>query len=216
MVTTPAVRVALLDAQTLVLEALAERLGRMDSGVRVVSTATSWLELTASDAFAADVVVLDLHLDDGIPISAKVRALDAAGCVAVVMGRHADSGSLSTAMAAGALAFVPKTEHVDELLAAIHAAAAHERHLPASMAGLLDGFRPAPDAGLGRQEQRALTLYASGRSIKEVATAMETTEETVKSYIKRARRKFREVGLDLGSRVLVRRHAIREGWIAPE
>ena len=59
-------------------------------------------------------------------------------------------------------------------------------------------------------------LYAGGRSIKEVALAMSTTEETVKSYIKRARRKYRQVGIDVGTRVLLRRHGIREGWIAPE
>jgi hypothetical protein len=45
---------------------------------------------------------------------------------------------------------------------------------------------------------------------------METTEETVKSYIKRARRKFREVGVDVGTRILLRRYGIREGWLTPE
>jgi DNA-binding CsgD family transcriptional regulator len=81
---------------------------------------------------------------------------------------------------------------------------------------VLAGFRATPDAGLGRQEQRALVLYAGGRTIKEVAVEMSTTEETVKSYIKRGRRKYRHVGVDVGTRVLLRRHGIREGWIAPE
>jgi hypothetical protein len=45
---------------------------------------------------------------------------------------------------------------------------------------------------------------------------MSTTEETVKSYIKRGRRKYRRVGVDLGTKLLLRRHAIREGWITPE
>jgi two-component system, NarL family, uhpT operon response regulator UhpA len=38
----------------------------------------------------------------------------------------------------------------------------------------------------------------------------------VKSYIKRGRRKYRRVGVDLGTKLLLRRHAIREGWIPPE
>jgi len=59
-------------------------------------------------------------------------------------------------------------------------------------------------------------LYATGRSIREVAEKMGTTEETIKSYIKRARRKYRDIGLDLGTRLLLRRHAAREGWIPPE
>jgi DNA-binding NarL/FixJ family response regulator len=72
------------------------------------------------------------------------------------------------------------------------------------------------DPGLGRQEMRALVLYSAGRSIRQVAEDMETTQETVKSYIKRARRKYLAVGIDLGSKLLLRRHAVRQGWITPE
>ncbi len=210
------VRVALLDESTLLLDSLTERLGRRGSGLTVTATATDWAGLVDGNGFAADVAVLSLHLDDGIPIGTKVRALRSAGCASVVISRRADSGSATSTIAAGALAFVPMTEGAEELVTAILSAARGEQHLPASVGELLADYRAVPDAGLGRQEQRALTLYAGGRSIKEVAVAMDTTEETVKSYIKRARRKFREVGVDLGTRVLVRRHAIREGWIAPE
>jgi hypothetical protein len=45
---------------------------------------------------------------------------------------------------------------------------------------------------------------------------MATTEETVKSYIKRARRKYRDVGVELGTRALLRNHGIREGWLDPD
>jgi two-component system uhpT operon response regulator UhpA len=112
--------------------------------------------------------------------------------------------------------FVPKTESAAELATAIYAAAGSTQHLSAPLAAAIAGFAATPDPGLGRQEQRALVLYASGRSIKEVAAEMGTTEETVKSYIKRARRKFREVGVDVGTRILLRRYGIQEGWLAPE
>jgi hypothetical protein len=45
---------------------------------------------------------------------------------------------------------------------------------------------------------------------------MGTTDETVKSYIKRGRRKYRQVGVDIGTRSLLRQHAVREGWLSPE
>lgn len=35
----------------------------------------------------------------------------------------------------------------------------------------------------------------------------------MKSYVKRGRRKFRAAGIDIGSRSLLRRHALREGWL---
>jgi len=213
---TPTIRIAIVDDHRLVLDGLEARLAHRSSGVSVVATATSWAALLDNPGYPFDVVVLDLYLEDNIPIGTKLRVLQSAGSAAVVMSRHADSASISTALNAGAMAFVPKTESADELIAAIRAAADRVPHLPQYVTTVLAGFRATPDAGLGRQEQRALVLYSGGRSIKEVGIAMATTEETVKSYIKRARRKYRMVGVDVGTRVLLRRHAIREGWIAPE
>ena len=76
--------------------------------------------------------------------------------------------------------------------------------------------RSGPDAGLGRQEERALVLYSEGRSLREVADVMDTTEETVKSYIKRARRKYRDLGIDIGTRHQLRHYARAQGWTVPD
>ena len=210
------IRVAIVDDHQLVLDGLVARLTHKATGLTIAAAESTWAGLVGNPGFPFDVVVLDMHLEDSIPIGTKVRALEAAGTRSVVMSRHADSGSINAAFQAGALAFVPKTESADELITAIKSAAKRVHHLPAEAATVLAGFRAAPDAGLGRQEQRALMLYAAGRTIKEVAVMMATTDETVKSYIKRARRKYRQVGIDVGTRILLRRHGIREGWIAPE
>ena len=210
------IRVAIVDDHQLVLDGLVARLAHKASGLAVIAAESTWAGLVGNPGYPFDVVVLDMHLEDNIPIGTKLRALEAAGTRAVVMSRHADSGSINAALQAGALAFVPKTESAEELITAIKSAARRVHHLPAQAATVLAGFRAAPDAGLGRQEQRALMLYAAGRTIKEVAAMMATTDETVKSYIKRARRKYRQVGIDVGTRILLRRHGIREGWIAPE
>jgi two-component system, NarL family, uhpT operon response regulator UhpA len=117
---------------------------------------------------------------------------------------------------AGAAAFVGKNDSADELVATIHAVAAGRTRMNATVERALAEYAKREDPALGRQEMRALMLYAGGRSIREVADDMRTTEETVKSYIKRGRRKYRRVGVDLGTKLLLRRHAIREGWIPPE
>ena len=210
------IRVAIVDDHRLVLEGLAARLHDPEGGLSIVATETSWAGLIAHPEFPVDVVVLDLHLEDGIPVGTKLRALGTIGTATVVMSRHADSASVTAAMRAGALGFVPKTESAGELLSAIRSAARSTQHLPEPLAAAIAGYSASPDPGLGRQEQRALILYASGRSIKEVAAEMATTEETVKSYIKRGRRKYREVGVDVGTRILLRRHGVREGWLTPE
>ena len=210
------IRVALVDDHQLVLDGLSSRLAHKPFGISVVAAESRWTDLMTHPEFPVDVVVLDLHLDDNIPIGTKLRALHSAGIPAVIMSRHSDGATVNAAMQAGALGFVPKTDSAEDLVTAIHSAAASTRHLSAHLASTLADFSSPPDAKLGRQEQNALVLYATGRSIREVAEKMGTTEETVKSYIKRARRKYRDIGLDLGTRELLRRHAAREGWLAPE
>jgi len=210
------IRVAIVDDHRLVLEGLQARLNQRSLGLSVVIAESSWNALLTHPDFPVDVVVIDLHLEDTIPIATKVRALLTAGVATVVMSRHSDSTSVAAAIRAGAMGFVPKTDSSNELIAAIRAAASSKRHVPGPHMDAAEGLTATPDPRLGKQELRALVLYAGGRSIREVAAEMGTTEETVKSYIKRGRSKYRHVGIDVGTRLLLRQHAIREGWVAPE
>lgn len=209
-------RIGVVDDHRLVLDGITAHLSAFQSDIRVVIAEPTWAGLISHREFPVDVVVLDLNLNDGIPVGTKIQELVATGTNTVVMSRHSDASSIHGALAAGALAFVPKSEGADELVAAIRAVAAGTRHLGSTASATLAGVRPSPDPGLGRQEQRAMVLYASGRSIKEVADEMTTTEETVKSYIKRARRKYRLIGIDVGTKILLRRRGIHEGWLTPE
>lgn len=210
------IRVAIVDDHRLVLDGLTARLHDPAAGIEIVVAETTWAGLISNSAFPVDVVVLDLHLEDGIPVGTKLRALGTIGTAAVVISRHADAASVTAAMRAGAMGFVPKTDSASELLTAIRAAADSTQHLSAPIAEAVGEYTVGPEPSLGRQEHKALVLYATGRSVREVAQEMDTTEETVKSYIKRARRKYREVGIDIGTRILLRRHGLREGWLTTE
>lgn len=210
------IRVAVVDDHRIVLDGVTAHIRFRHPDIEVAITETTWVGLLAHPLFPVDVVVLDLGLGDDLPVETKLRILATVGVKTVVMSRHADAFSVQSAMRAGALAFVPKSDDAGELVRAIRAAAAGHRYRGHSVAlteiDAVSGSTP----GLGRQELRAIMLYSTGRSVKEVAAEMETTDETVKSYLKRARRKYRAVGIDLGTRVLLRRHAAREGWIGPE
>lgn len=212
----PVVRVAVVDDHRLVLDGIIAHLRFRHPDLTVVAAESTWLGLLRHPEYPVDVAVLDLGLGDDIPVETKIRTLATAGTRTVVMSRHADSISVQSALGAGALAFVPKTDDAGELVQAIRSAAAGVRHRAdaATSAAPAPGGRVNPS--LGRQEQRALMLFATGRSVREVAESMGTTEETVKSYLKRARRKYRAAGVDLGTKVLLRRHAVREGWISPD
>ncbi|MFP7760864.1 response regulator [Marisediminicola sp. LYQ134] len=206
-------RLAVVDDHRLVLDGIVSHLTLTGVEVEVVIAATSWSELLDHDSYPVDVVALDLNLGDNIPVTLKIRALRDAGVRTVVMSGHADRSSVHAVLGAGAHAFVPKTDPAEELVAAVISAAHDLPHRPPEA---LPPRETAVDPGLGPQEHRALVLYAAGRSIKEVAEVMMTTDETVKSYIKRGRRKYREVGVDVGTKVLLRRRGISEGWLTPE
>ena len=209
---SPNIRVAVVDDHRMVLEGIAARL-EFQQNLSVVVCEPTWVGLLAHPEFPVDVVVLDLHLKDQISIGTKLRTLSTVGAHTVVISRHADAASIYLAIQAGAKGFVPKTETTDELVRAIESAAhglAYQSATVRVAMSALDGVAAPP---LGRQERRALMLYSAGRSIREVATAMGATDDTVKSYIKRARRKYRSAGIDLGTKVLLRSHAELEGWL---
>jgi two-component system, NarL family, uhpT operon response regulator UhpA len=206
------IRVAIVDDLQLVVDSLSAGLSDKRFGIRVVQSESSWASLLGGAEFPADVTVLDLRLGDGISLETKVHALTAAGSQVVIMSRHSDPGSMHRALLSGALGFVSKNSSSLELVEAIHAAADGRHHahpIPPS-----DAERPIPP--LGERERRAIVLYASGLSIVAVAERMDTTTETVKSYVKRARSKYRSAGIDVGTKFLLRCHAVREGWLDDE
>jgi len=210
------IRVALLERQRLVLDGIAARLSDPATNIEVVVAETHWDALVAHPGIPVDVVVLDLHSAEKLPLATRLRQLVADGTAVVALTGHTDLAAASAALRSGALGLVPKSEPAEVLITAIVAAAAGESFIAPSAADALANRRGVADAGIGKQELRALVLFAGGRTIREVAAIMGTTDETVKSYLKRGRLKFKRNGVDLGTRLLLKTHAVREGWIRPD
>lgn len=208
---TERVRVAVVDDYQMVVDGLITHLTTARPDLDVTISATSWDELVTHTDFPPDVTVLDLNLGDHIRIETKVRALVAAGSGVVLISRHTSAIAILRALDAGALGYVPKTASAVELVAAVRAVARGDRYV----SELYEKPENATVTQLtiGPREQRALALYASGRTMRDVALALNTTEETAKSYVKRARSKYRKAGIELGTKVALRRYAVLEGWI---
>ncbi|MGN6446339.1 response regulator transcription factor [Amnibacterium sp.] len=210
------VRVALIDDHLLLVEGLAARLSAPRARIEVAVALTDWRPLLEHPAFPVDVVVVEFGLEDDVPFEAKVQQLHERGIAVVALSRTQDAATVHAALTAGAVTLVPKNEPAEHLVAAVHAAADGRAHHSPAVRDALEAWANRADPSLGRQELTALQLYAQGRSVHEVAVHMATTDQTAKSYIKRGRRKYLLAGVDLGTKVLLRRHAIREGWIPPE
>jgi DNA-binding NarL/FixJ family response regulator len=221
------VRVAVVDDHPVVLSGVRAWLEGGDTPIDVVCAVASWSELLFHPQFPVDVVLLDLDLGDGVPAAVKIATLRSAGVAVVVVSAFAESRNVTECLAAGALAFVPKTEAAEHLVDAVLKAAAGEPHLvPAAAAALVPGEREGEgEAGddrggdvpvqppLSPQERRALILYASGLPMKSVARRLDISFETAKCYVDRVREKYERAGREARTKIELHQRAVEDGLL---
>lgn len=210
------IRVALVDDHRMLLSALGEWIQQAAADIDLVAAVASWPELTLHPEFPVDVVLLDLDLRDNIPVSLKIGTLKATGVSVVLMSTYSEPNVVREALAAGALGYLVKTEGAEMIVEAIRAAAQGESFISAE----LDLALGAADIGgapkLSAQERRVMALYGGGEPVKSVAYQLGISEETAKSYLKRIREKYRVAGIDVGTKVALRKRAIMDGILVQE
>jgi DNA-binding NarL/FixJ family response regulator len=207
----PPIRLALVDDHRMLLGALTEWIRAAASDISMVAALASWPELLTHPEFPVDVVLLDLDLKDNIPISLKISTLKSAGVKVVLMSTYSEPNVVREALAAGALGYLVKSEDAEMIVEAIRAASQGESFISAELdlaltAGVIGG---APK--LSAQERRVMALYGGGEPVKAVAYHLSISEETAKSYLKRIREKYRVAGIDVGTKVALRKRAIEDG-----
>jgi DNA-binding NarL/FixJ family response regulator len=214
------VRVAIVDDERMVLEGLHAWLTGRSTEVAVVAAVTSWSRLLMHAEYPVDVVLLDVNLKDGVPVEVKLATLRAAGVATVMISTFADPSRIRACIAAGARAYLPKTEPAEEIMRAVLAAAAGRDYITPAVAALLIADRQvAGDRSdlvphLSPQETRALTLYASGLPMKAVARRLQVSYDTAKDYVDRVRQKYEEVGRRARTKVELYQRALEDGFIA--
>ncbi len=212
---SPPIRLAILDDHEILLDSLATWIERNAPEFDLVVRAGSWLELVHSDAFPTDLVIMDLQLRESVSIGARVRTCRAAGAKVVVLSAVDTQEDRDAALAAGAIAYVTKTQPMSELIAVSLAAMGRD----GSAAETKPVWRPRPTVPeasrpkLSDGERQALVLYADGRTTSEVARAMNVQYETAKTYLRRVREKYGKVGRPTSSRADLIRRAAEDGYL---
>jgi DNA-binding NarL/FixJ family response regulator len=206
----------ILDRQPLWLEAVELVLGRIN--VRVGGKATApGKALELIDAQRPDILVTGIEMDagemDGIACLAQARALHPA-LRAVVLSAHTETQYIDAALDAGAVAYVVKSAHPDDLASAIRQAFQHSVYLAGSRpmaAAPAPSSAPAPAAethDLTRREREILQLVAEGHSNAKLAKMLWVTEQTVKFHLSNVYRK-----LDVSNRTEAARWAQLNGLL---
>lgn len=176
-----------------------------EADMRVVGEAGDGREAARkARACRPDVVVLDLSMPG--PGSGEVIGLVRRahpGARVLILTMHDDAGSLSSAMAAGAVGYVVKQVVDVELLAAIRAV--HDGRLFVNLTLRRD---PAPHVpgNLSGRERDVLRLLAQGHSNQQVAVQLRVSVKTVETYRSRLREK-----LGLRERAELYRYAVESG-----
>jgi DNA-binding NarL/FixJ family response regulator len=208
---TAPIRVALVDDHRMLLGALTEWIRGAAEDIDVVAAVPSWPELLSHPGFPVDVVLLDLDLKDNVPVSLKIQTLRTTGVAVVLMSTYSEPNIVREALNAGAIGYLVKSEDTEMIVSAIRSARAGEPFLSPELDLALSAAEVGSSPRLSTQERRVMALYGSGEPVKAVAFQLGISEETAKSYLKRIREKYRLVGIDVGTKVGLRKQAIIDG-----
>ena len=154
-----------------------------------------------------DVVILGLRFVDSCSIDALPAYFEIEPrAKVVILADNAGDGEIAKALKLGALAFVSKEGTTDDLLAAAEAAANGKKYVPRDIAEVLtahygeDALTPA--------ETNVLQSIVGGMSNKEIAFALDVSENTVKSHIQNI---FSKIGVS--DRTSAATAAIKRGLV---
>jgi DNA-binding NarL/FixJ family response regulator len=180
------IAVLVVDDHAMVAEAIVSTLGEQPD-MRVVGLAhTVGDALVAAAGTRPDVVVMDYRLPDGDGIDAtrRLRA-ECPQAVVVLLTGFADDATFLRALEAGCVGMVAKEHSVDELVAAVRAAAVG---LPVGQRSTqksgTDRVAPRPPFDLTVREREVLQLLADGVSTDAIARRLVLSLHTVRNHIR--------------------------------
>jgi two-component system, NarL family, nitrate/nitrite response regulator NarL len=179
------IRVAVVDNDKLVPAGLRVLLGDT-TDITVTHVATTVAGYLAADGSGADVVLLDLRLEDGTDPATNVATLHATGAAVLVISVHGDRRHVRATIRAGASGYLIKDDDIDKLAEAIRTVHTGQLALTTELMTLINDDPPE----LSTQELHVLYLYGTGSTLAATARRLGIAIPTVRSYLDRIRAKW--------------------------
>jgi two-component system NarL family response regulator len=201
-------RVLLVDDHALLRTGVANIINQ-EHDLRVVAEAGDGAEaIAAFERHQPDVTLLDLRMPvmEGVEVVRRIRERDPHALV-IVLTTYDTDDEISRALKAGAKAYALKDIAADALINCIRDVLAGKTYIaPAAAAKLAEGVTRVQ---LTPREMAALKLVADGKANKEIATALEISERTVKTHLAHLFEKLGATSRTEAVRVATRRGLVR-------
>lgn len=208
-------RIAIVEDHKVVAEALSTMLSLVE-GFEVVGRTSSGSEaLALVESTDPDVVLMDINLEglNGIEATREILKKRPDSRI-LILSMHDDHLTVTSAVAAGAVGFLPKNVERDELVTAINAIAQGKGFLApdvtrpflSRIGGLADEI--SARERLTDREREVLEELAQGKSTREMAESLVVAEETIKTHLTHIYQK-----LGVSDRVQAVALALRQGLV---
>lgn len=205
--TTPRIRIAIVDDHPMVAEGIQSILESYDD-VEVIATLASGHEIIEQvGALDPDVILLDLNMPGIGGLSTTEIILERRPETRIlILSMHDSPEYITSALSHGAAGYVLKDVPTDEIKRAIDAVMAGQRYLCTGAKGSLAPYDSSEREQLTNREQTILLQLAQGKSNKEVGLALDISVRTVETHRKNIKRK-----LGISSTAGLTRYALEHG-----
>ena len=183
-------RVLLIDDHAILREGLSALLN-VESGLEVVGQMGSVAEAVESaGSLDLDLIITDIRLPPaaGMQDIVELRSRYPSARLLALTAHHS-AESIRAAFAAGADGYMLKDATRVELVSAVRAVLAGQRHLcPRSMAHVVHGYLdeskapPPPAIGITAREREILAMIANGQSNKCMAMTLDLSVKTIEKH----------------------------------
>lgn len=206
----PNCRIAIIDDHPVVASGVRRHLESTDSRITIVAESKSVHDFLALHR-AVDVVLLDLHLGDGVSLDGIPR-LNAAGCKVLIYTTEQRPVPLRKAVESGAAGVLLKGDPLPSVVEAIKTVVAGGFYVSGPLAAALV-HDPAMVTDLSVQQQQILRCIDEGLDYRAVARVNGIGVNTVKEHLSRVRDKLRSRGIEPGNAHQLTRQARDEGHL---
>ena len=191
---------------------------------------TSWLsgdQLTVVGSFAhcakylawlstnggVDVLVTEIQDNGHAPDLEALRELCAAGPAVVVHSRLTAPEIILSALDAGALSYVAKTDGREQLIAALSHARDGRPYVGPRMAAALEESQQMGRLNLSEREKQVLMAWLRTDSKEDVARSLHIAPATVRTHLQRVRIKYAQAGRAAPTKSALLARAIEDGIV---